>query len=137
MLRIFPRMPATVVAERVGWPYSIRTLSGRVAECARRICRRIRLVGRLMPQVRSPVISGSLISSCRRVGQTRAAKLLPVLTMVCGYSRFALAMLLPSRSAADLYAGWWRLIEQLGAVPEVLVWDGEGAVGGGEPAGSS
>jgi transposase len=32
-------------------------------------------------------------------------------------------------SAADLYAGWWRLINQLGAVPKVLVWDGEGAVG--------
>jgi hypothetical protein len=62
-------------------------------------------------------------------GQSRAAKLLSVLTMVCGYSQYALAMLLPSRSAADLYAGWWRLIKQLGAVPKVLVWDGEGAVG--------
>ena len=31
--------------------------------------------------------------------------------------------------AEDLYAGWWRLIAQLGAVPRVLVWDGEGAVG--------
>ena len=62
-------------------------------------------------------------------GQTRTARLLPVLTMVCGYSRFALAMLLPSRSAQDLYAGWWQLISQLGAVPRVLVWDGEAAVG--------
>jgi hypothetical protein len=25
-------MPATVIAERIGWPYSIRTLSGRVAQ---------------------------------------------------------------------------------------------------------
>src|SRR5215213_8739561 len=25
LLRAFPRMPATVIAERVGWPYSIRT----------------------------------------------------------------------------------------------------------------
>ena len=32
LLSAFPRMPATVIAERVGWPYSIRTLSGRVAE---------------------------------------------------------------------------------------------------------
>jgi transposase len=32
LLTAFPRMPATVIAERVGWPYSIRTLSGRVAE---------------------------------------------------------------------------------------------------------
>jgi transposase len=32
LLAAFPRMPATVIAERIGWPYSIRTLSGRVAE---------------------------------------------------------------------------------------------------------
>jgi hypothetical protein len=32
LLQVFPRMPSTVIAERIGWPYSIRTLSGRVAE---------------------------------------------------------------------------------------------------------
>ena len=32
MLRAVPDMPATVIAERIRWPYSIRTLSGRVAE---------------------------------------------------------------------------------------------------------
>jgi hypothetical protein len=32
LLRAFPSMPATVIAERVGWPYSVRTLSGKVAE---------------------------------------------------------------------------------------------------------
>jgi hypothetical protein len=26
-------------------------------------------------------------------------------------------------------AGWWQLIERLEAVPRVLVWDGEGAIG--------
>jgi transposase len=63
------------------------------------------------------------------LGQTRRAKQLPVLTMVCGYSRWLSAMLIPSRHAEDLFAGWWRLIEGLGAVPRVLVWDGEGAIG--------
>ena len=62
-------------------------------------------------------------------GQSRTATQLPVLTMVCGYSRFATAGLVPSRGAEDLYAGWWQLIAALGAVPRVLVWDGEGAVG--------
>jgi hypothetical protein len=47
--------------------------------------------------------------------------------MVCGYSRFVLAMLLRSRSAQDLYAGWRQLISRPGAVPKVLVWDGEAA----------
>jgi transposase len=32
LLAAWPAMPATVIAERIGWPYSIRTLSGRVAE---------------------------------------------------------------------------------------------------------
>ena len=51
-------------------------------------------------------------------GQFRTAKLLPVLTMVCGYSRVAAAVLVPSRAAEDLYAGWWQLISTLGAVPD-------------------
>ena len=37
--------------------------------------------------------------------------------------------MIPTRRAEDLFAGWWALIEALGAVPRVLVWDGEGAVG--------
>ena len=62
-------------------------------------------------------------------GQSRTAKPLPVLTMVTGYSRSASAVLVPTRCAEDLYAGWWQHIQGLGAVPRVLVWDGEGAVG--------
>jgi transposase len=63
-------------------------------------------------------------------GQTRLAKQLPVLTMVCAYSRMLFARLIPTRSAEDLYCGWWQHLARLGAVPRVLVWDGEGAVGG-------
>jgi hypothetical protein len=62
-------------------------------------------------------------------GQVRAATQLPVLTMVCGYSRWASAVLIPTRTVEDLYAGWWQHLSVLGAVPRVLVWDGEGAVG--------
>jgi transposase len=32
LLRAYPTMPSTVIGERIDWPYSIRTLSGRVAE---------------------------------------------------------------------------------------------------------
>jgi transposase len=131
LLQAFPRMPSTVIAERIGWPYSIRTLSGRVAELrpvylppdpASRTAYAAGEVAQCdfwFPEIELPV----------GFGQTRTAKLLPVLTMVCGYSRFASAVLVPSRCAEDLYAGWWRLIAQLGAAPRVLVWDGEGAVG--------
>ena len=49
--------------------------------------------------------------------------------MVCAYSRWLMAVLIPTRTASDLFAGWWQLIAGLGAVPRVLVWDGEGAIG--------
>jgi hypothetical protein len=32
LLKEFPAMPATVIAERIDWPYSIRVLRDRVAE---------------------------------------------------------------------------------------------------------
>jgi transposase len=131
LLAAFPRMPATVIAERVGWPFSIRTLSGRVAELRPAYLppdpasRTAYAAGEIaqcdfwFPDIELPV----------GFGQTRTARLLPVLTMVCGYSRFASAVLIPSRSAEDLYAGWWQLISRLGTVPKVFVWDGEGAIG--------
>lgn len=129
LLAAYPRMPATVIAERIGWWYSIRTLSGRVRELRPlylRIRRRATYVaGEIgqcdfwFPDVVVPV----------GYGQVRTATALPVLTMVCGYSRWASALLIPTRTAEDLYAGWWQHLSTLGAVPRVLVWDGEGAVG--------
>jgi transposase len=131
LLRAYPLMPASVIAERIGWPYSGRTLRTRVAELRPAYLppdpasRTSYAAGELaqddfwFPDIEVPV----------GFGQVRTAKQLPVLTMVCGYSRWASAVLIPSRSAEDLYAGWWQLISQLGAVPRLLVWDGEGAVG--------
>jgi hypothetical protein len=49
--------------------------------------------------------------------------------MITGYARHVDGVLIPSRTAADLFAGWWQLIARLGAVPRTLVWDGEGTVG--------
>jgi transposase len=131
LLAVYPRMPATVIAERIGWSRSIRVLSSRVAEL-----RPVYLPPD--PASRTSYVAGE-IAQCDLwfppielpvgFGQTRTAKQLPVLTMVLGYSRWLLAMLLPSRRVEDLFAGWWRLIERLGAVPRVLVWDGEGAIG--------
>jgi hypothetical protein len=66
-------------------------------------------------------------------GQTRTAKRLPVMTMVSGYSHRTSAVLIPRRETEDLFPGWWYLIRQLGAVPKLLVWDGEGAVGRWRP----
>ena len=66
-------------------------------------------------------------------GQVRKPTQLPVLTMVTGYSRWMSAVLIPSRKAEDLFAGWWQLLDALGAVPRVLFWDGEGAFGRWRP----
>jgi transposase len=131
LLRSIPTMPATVIAERIGWTRSIRTLSGRVA-----VLRPYYLPPD--PASRTTYVAGE-IAQCDfwfpdivlpvGFGQSRTAKLLPVLTMVCGYSRWASGVLVPTRTAEDLYAGWWQHIRELGSTPRVLVWDGEGAVG--------
>jgi transposase len=126
-----PRMPATVIAERIGWEYSIRLLSGRVAELRPLYLppdpsdRTTYLPGEVaqhdfwFPPMELPV----------GFGQMRTAKQLPVLTMITGYARHVDGLLIPSRMAQDLFAGWWQLIARLKAVPRTLVWDGEGAVG--------
>jgi transposase len=131
LLAVCPRMPATVIAERIEWAHSIRTLSARVRELRPvylppdPASRTTYLAGEIaqcdfwFPDVEVPV----------GYGQIRTATALPVLTMVCGYSRWASAVLIPTRSAEDLYAGWWQHISVVGATPRVLVWDGEGAIG--------
>lgn len=131
LLRAYPSMPATVIAERIGWTRSIRVLSRRVAElrpaylppdpasrtsyCAGEIAQ----CDLWFPPIRLPV----------GFGQVRKPAQLPVLTMVTGYSRWLSGLLIPTRTTEDLFAGWWQLIDALGAVPRVLVWDGEGAIG--------
>jgi transposase len=139
LLAAFPQMPATVIAERIGWPYSIRTLSGKVAELRPGYLppdpasRTVYLAGEIaqhdfwFPPITLPV----------GFGQVRSAKQLPVLTMITGYARHVDGLLIPSRTAEDLFAGWWRLLERLGAVPHTLVWDGEGAVGRYRPGGAA
>jgi transposase len=131
LLQAWPTMPATVIAERIGWTRSIRVLSGRVAE--------------LRPVYLPPDPAGRTgyepgeIGQCDLwfppivlpvgFGQSRRPALLPVLTMATGYSRVLSGQLIPSRAAPDLFAGWWQVISRLGAVPRTLVWDGEGAIG--------
>jgi transposase len=131
LLRAYPQMRSTVIAERINWPYSIRALSGRVAEL-----RPLYLPPD--PAGRTTYLAGEIaqhdfwfppVELPAGFGQARVARQLPVLTMITGYARHVDGLLIPSRTAGDLFAGWWRLIARLGAVPRTLVWDGEGAVG--------
>jgi transposase len=136
VLQAFPTMPATVIAERIGWDRSMTVFRERVRELRPMYLppdpagRTTYVAGEIgqhdfwFPDIELPV----------GFGQTRTAKQLPVLTMVCGYSRWLSGLLIPSRNAPDLFAGWWQQLLALGAVPRVLVWDGEGAVGKWRPA---
>jgi transposase len=131
LLAAWPTMPATVIAERIGWERSLTVLKDRVREL-----RPVYLPPD--PASRTAYAAGE-VAQCDLwfppitlpvgFGQIRPASRLPVLVMVTGYARWLSARLIPSRAAEDLFAGWWQLLHQLGAVPRVLVWDGEGAVG--------
>ena len=61
LLKACPTMPATVIAERIGWERSVRVLRDRVGGAAAGVsCRRTRRRGRRMWRVRSPsATSGS------------------------------------------------------------------------------
>jgi len=135
LLLQFPDMPSTVIAERIGWT------RGRTV-----LCDRIALLRPLFrvpdPSQRTDYLPGEL-AQCDlwfppmdvplgwgQVGRP------PVLVMVCGYSRWMSAVMVPSRQGPDLLAGQWQLIAGLGAAPKALVWDNESAIGkwrGGRP----
>jgi hypothetical protein len=131
LLERFPSMPATVLAERVGWTGSASWFRKRV--------------GLLRPEY-APKDPADRLSyqpgnqaQCDLwfppakipVGgdQTCSA---PVLVVVASFSRCITARMVPSRTTPDLLAGIWSLLaEQLGAVPRRLVWDNEAGIGRG------
>jgi transposase len=135
LLAAWPTMPATVIAERLGWDRSLTVLKDRV-----RVLRPLFLPPD--PVQRTEYLPGEL-AQCDlwfppadvplgfgQIGRP------PVLVMVSGYSRVMAAVMIPSRQAPDLLAGHWALLSGLGAVPKALVWDNESAVGqwrGGRP----
>lgn len=128
LLAEYPRMPATVIAERIGWERSLSVLKRRVRELrpvylpADPVSRTAYQPGELaqcdlwFPPVDIPL----------GFGQTGRP---PVLVMVAGYSRMITARMLPSRQAADLVSGHWMLLSGWNAVPRALVWDNEPAIG--------
>jgi transposase len=132
LLKEFPQMPATVIAERIGWDRSLTVLKERVrllrpvyapADPASRTTYDPGEVGQCdlwFPPAPIPLGFG-------QVGVGRTAP--PVLVITAGYSRFVAATMIPTRNAEDLVLGQWAVLRQLGGVPKLLVWDGEGGVG--------
>ena len=113
LLAQVPDMPATVLAERVGWTGSIRWFSDNVKRL-RPEHRPIDPADRLtwapgdaaqcdlwFPPKRIPLEDGT-------------TKLLPVLVITAAHSRFVTGRMIPTRKTEDLLLGSWELIQQLG-----------------------
>ena len=128
MLAEFPEMPATVLAERVGWAGSPSWFRENVA--------------RLRPEQRRPDPADRLVWSPGDAAQCDlwfppkripledgTTALLPVLVIVPAYSRFITGEMVPTRQTPDLLLGSWSLIEGFGRVPRRLIWDGETGIG--------
>lgn len=129
LLKEWPRMPAPVVAQRIGWPYSegpLKKLLARIRPEYKGIDPVDRVTyepGQLtqcdlwFPEPRIPVGPGQL-------------RVLPVLVMTLAFSRFMTATMIPSRQAGDILSGMWTLIEGVGRVTKTLLWDRESGIGG-------
>lgn len=128
LLEEFPDMPATVIAQRIGYRGASSVLRARVAVL--RPCYRP-----CDPADRTTYVAGQIVQCDlwfpAAVVPVGAGQLLapPVLTMVSAFSRWVMATALPSRTTGDLIAGMWLLIQTLGGVPKTLVWDNEAGIG--------
>jgi transposase len=128
LLAEWPRMPAPVIAQRIGWPHSMTPLRVRLAKLRAEyvgidpVDRVVYEPGQVaqwdlwFPEPRIPVAAGQ-------------ARVLPVLVVTLGFSRFLAARMIPSRQAGDILSGMWQLISEIGRVPKMLVWDREAAIG--------
>ena len=128
ILTEYPEMPATVIAERVGWQGSISWFRDNVRRL-RPEHRRLDPADRLVwapgdaaqcdlwfPPTKIPLEDGTRVSP-------------PVLVVVAAHSRFVTAVMIPTRKTEDLLLGSWELIRQLGRVPRRLIWDNEAGIG--------
>jgi len=128
LLSEFPEMPASVIAERIGWERGMTVLRDRVGE--------LRPLYRLPdPSQRTTYLPGELAQFDLwqpnvpiPVGFGQAAKLWTVVG-VAGFSRLIGGWMVPSRAGHDVLAGMLSVFGQFGGVPRKVVWDQEGCIG--------
>lgn len=129
VLKQYPTMAASVIAERVGWAGGHSWFSENVARIRPQYAPADpcdRLVHRPGEQVQCDLwFPGQVVPD--HAGILRS---FPVLVMVAAYSRFIAAVMIPSRVTGDLLAGMWQLLSGgIGAVPRTLLWDNESGIG--------
>ncbi|UUZ44321.1 IS21 family transposase [Janibacter limosus] len=132
LLKAYPTMPATVIAQRVGWTGSSSVLRAGVAALRP-------LYAPADPADRTQYAAGEIVQCDlwfppKQVPVSEGGPVveLPVLTMVAAWSGFLMALMLPSRTTSDLLLGMWHLLSnELNAVPRTLVWDNEAGIGRG------
>ena len=124
-------LPATVIAERVGWTGSISWFRENV--------KRLRPEHRKVDPADRLVWEPGDAAQCdlwfppRKIPlEDGTARLLPVLVITAAYSRFVTGRMIPTRKTEDLLLGSWELIRQLGRVPRRLIWDNEPGIGRGQ-----
>jgi hypothetical protein len=130
LLAEVPDMPATVLAERVGWTGSMRWFSENV--------KRLRPEHRPVDPADRLTWAPGDAAQCdlwfppRKIPlEDGTTKLLPVLVITAAHSRFITARMIPTRKTEDLLLGSWELIQQMGRVPRRLIWDNEPGIGRG------
>jgi len=126
-----PDMPATVIAERVGWTGSITWFRDHV--------RRLRPEHRPVdPADRLTWLPGDA-AQCdlwfppKKIPLEDGSRtLLPVMVITAAHSRFMVGRMIPTRHTQDLLLGMWMLLQLLGRVPRRLIWDNETGIGRGK-----
>jgi hypothetical protein len=126
-----PGMPATVLAERVGWEGSIRWFRENVKRL-RPEQQRIDPADRLEWSAGDAAQCDLWFPPKKVPLEDGTARLLPVLVIALGHSRFVTGRMIPTRKTEDLLLGSWELIERLGRVPRRLLWDNEPGIGRGK-----
>jgi transposase len=128
LLAEFPSMPATVIAERIGWTQGMTILKERVRElrplflppdpCQRTTYRPGELTqwDLWQPDVEIPVGFGQFTKGW-------------VVNGVSGFSRLHAGWMVPTRAAHDVLGGMLKVLATFGALPRLFVWDQEGCIG--------
>lgn len=123
-------LPATVIAERVGWTGSMTWFRENVTRL-RPEHRRVDPADRLTWEAGDAAQCDLWFPPRKIPMENGISTLLPVLVMTAAYSRFVLARMIPTKTTEDLLLGTWQLLQQLGGVPRRLIWDNERGVGRG------